>query len=553
MTRPRPNSHRSRRAPAAAVLLAALVLLAACGGSSEESTTTTVAEADTQSLNIGQPRDEGDPVPGGTLTVALPTDVNGFDPTTDAFGISATTVAQSIFDPLAVVAPDGTIVPYLAESFTPNADFTSWTIQLREGVTFSDGTPVDAAAVAGHLQRGIDSPTVGRAARGVSAVTASGPLSVTVDVDAPWAQFPSSLTTQLGLVGAPAMYASEDPSSNPIGSGPFTLTDWRPGDRTLVTARDDYWIEDRPWLDEVEFRVVPNPTSRVATLGEAEVDMILAEDAGVVGRTEQLDGVRVDAYPGALVQSVVLNTASGPAADPEVRRALALATDQDLLAEIVTSGNAAPARSIWGPASIWTVDDEAYPRPAVEEAVEAVSRIERRTGQPLEIAITVGNSTGRSIAEVLADQWGQAGIDVEVVNVDGTTATLALVNGDFDAYISGRFGRPEPDMEYTFLHSKFIGEPGAFSTNLARFGNDAIDAALDRARASADPEERQASLQVVSDELADALPYLYIWYEVIGVGALDAVGGQSRVTLPDGQEAAVFNGQFFVGDIWVDR
>lgn len=106
-------------------------------------------------------------------------------------------------------------------------------------------------------------------------------------------------------------------------------------------------------------------------------------------------------------------------------------------------------------------------------------------------------------------------------------------------------------MEYTFLHSRFVAPDNGFSTNVARFADPDVDAALDASRATQDLEARRDQYQLVSDALAEELPYLYLWYETIGLVASGDIGGLSRLTLPGEEgEAAVVNAQVWVGDVW---
>ena len=123
-----------------ATLASLMVFAVACGGgddggSSGESDTT---EGSGTSEAPSTEAPEGEPVVGGTLRVGLEADVDGLNPTASALAVSGLTMAQAVFDPLFTFTADGDVVPYLAESITPNADFTEWTLKLREGVTFHD-------------------------------------------------------------------------------------------------------------------------------------------------------------------------------------------------------------------------------------------------------------------------------------------------------------------------------------------------------------------------------------------------------------------------------
>src|SRR5690606_28312888 len=141
---------------------------------------------------------EGDPVPGGSVVFALEAETSGWDPTLDRWAVSGHQVGQTIFDQLATFNEDGEAVPYLAEEFTPNEDYTQWEIKLREGIEFHDGTPLTSEAVKvlfeQHAQSGLTRPTV----RPVEDVEVVDDLTARVNLNSPWASFPVVLTSQVG-------------------------------------------------------------------------------------------------------------------------------------------------------------------------------------------------------------------------------------------------------------------------------------------------------------------------------------------------------------------
>src|SRR5690606_13441593 len=139
----------------------------------------------------------------------------------------------------------------------PNEDGTVWTIGLREGVVFHDGTPVDAEAVKQNLEAHMSSGLTGSAVSPIETVTVEDPLTVRVDMKIPWAAFGSALTSQVGFVQAPSQIADPEGNRKPVGSGPFRFTKWVT-DASLDTERnEDYWREGLPYLDGVQFTPVP--------------------------------------------------------------------------------------------------------------------------------------------------------------------------------------------------------------------------------------------------------------------------------------------------------
>ena len=142
------------------------------------------------------------PTPGGKLVYGIEADTGSpWEPSKALFAISGHTVIRSIYDSLTIATVDGTVVPYLAESVTPNADFTVWTIKARSGITFHDGTPFDGAAIVDNLTRHFKSfltakvlTDVATNADGTPQIVVTDPMTVQVTMKRPWVPFPIYLT-----------------------------------------------------------------------------------------------------------------------------------------------------------------------------------------------------------------------------------------------------------------------------------------------------------------------------------------------------------------------
>jgi ABC-type transport system substrate-binding protein len=158
---------------AVAAVVALGLFAAACGGSGGGDNSATASSDVTVKA-------ASEPTQGGTVKFAVEAESDGFNPTTNRWAVSGHTVGSAIFDPLSAYDENGTAQPYLAKSFTPSADYKTWTIELRPNVNFSNGTPVDGAAVAKSLNAMKKDVLVGIALANITSVVASGPLSVTV-------------------------------------------------------------------------------------------------------------------------------------------------------------------------------------------------------------------------------------------------------------------------------------------------------------------------------------------------------------------------------------
>ena len=237
-------------------LLGVLVIaVAACGGTSSKNGS---GSAGTSAA------DSGKPTSGGKVVYGLESDTGGgFCLPSGQLAISGVMVADSIYDPLTWPNDKGEYVPYLAESVTPNAEFTEWTIKLRSGITFTDGSPLDAETVKLNLDsyRGknpdISSALFSLVLRNVTDVTVTGPLTVVVKMASPWVAFPAYLFSfgRMGMMAKAQLTDNQTCPSKLIGTGPFKLKGgWTPGAPVELVKNGDYWRKDAngrqlPYLD----------------------------------------------------------------------------------------------------------------------------------------------------------------------------------------------------------------------------------------------------------------------------------------------------------------
>src|ERR1700677_3896406 len=202
---------------------AASVTLAGCSSGAATSS----ASAGPQPRGSKEGVNHGTPKKGGSVTIGTMAEVNGLNPSSAQWDTNGILYANTIYDPLMWVAADGTVQPYLAKSVTPNEDYTVWTMTLRPGVTFSDGSYLTPTVVKNNFAALAASPLTGQAAKGVT-VAVTGPLTLTYSLDQPRPHFPFAFTTQGGYVVGQAMLdqAAAGKTIAPVGTGPFVLSSW---------------------------------------------------------------------------------------------------------------------------------------------------------------------------------------------------------------------------------------------------------------------------------------------------------------------------------------
>jgi peptide/nickel transport system substrate-binding protein len=541
------HSSRSVRRGLVALVIAMAFIAGACGSSSDsssgDSNSGPGAASDDRSTDVTIAA-EGPPKVGGTLTYALAAESDGWNPTKNRWSGDGTMVGLAIYDPLAAFDENAVAQPYLAEAFTPSSDFMEWTITLRSGVTFQDGSPLDASVLKTIFETHLASPLTAPALGDLDTVTATGPLTAVFKMKAPWATFPSSLTGQLGMVPSPATLADESGTALPIGTGPFEMTDWQTGDTVTTVKNDSYWRTDEsgvklPYLGGVTFKVVPEFQTKINAVITGDVDMASTSvPEGVIPAREAADKGEIQLVEnnGETEEAfVMLNALQAPFDSLTARQAMAYATDQAAYIAAVDLGNTQPLHTVFREGTPF-YKDSPYPEFDLEKATDLVKQYEQESGQSLAFTLRSDSTAqGSQQAQFLKALYEAAGMKVDIKLEDQATLIISAVTGDYQATTWGQFGSPDPDYDYLWWISDNAAPKGELGLNIARNKDDQIDAALKAARSTTDLATRQENYGIVSDRLNEDLPYIWLARGHYITVATNEVRGITQGPLPDGQ------------------
>lgn len=529
------------------IVAAMLVVVSACGGDSSDDADGTTATTEPADVII---EPSGPPRHGGRIVYALASESDGWNPTEGRWATDGTQVGLAIFDPLSAYDVEGNWAPYLAESITPNDDFTVWTIQLREGVTFHNGRPLDAQAVLrtveGHRQSALTRPALVN----IDTVEATGPLTVTIRMHEPWAAFPVALTGQAGVIPAPEQLDSPDASRFPIGTGPFKFVSWEP-DKSLVVERNpDYWQRDEngqqlPYLDGIEFRPIPDASARTASIQTGDVDMTHTVDI------QSIDVFREMARNGQLqiyeqrgpseVTFAQFNMLQPPFDDIRARKAVVHAINKQVWVDVVTQGQNEPANSVFRPSSRW-YHDAGYPSYDPEEARRLVEEYEAEKG-PLEFSYSViSTPEGVRQGELIKSMLEEVGMTVTIKSTDAATFIVDGALGNYQMTAWGQFGSPDPDYEHVWWYSANASPIGQLALNFPRNRDPLVDEALNRARATDDFETRKQAYIDLQERFAEDVPYAFLDYPTPVKVARNHVRGMLQDKLPNGEQSVPMGG-----------
>ena len=501
------------------------------------------------------------PKKGGSLIFGVDAEEQGFNPTTARFDEVGVMYARTVFDPLAIILPNGSWAPYLAQSVVPNATYSAWTINLRPNVVFHDGTPLDGAALLMNFEAQLHSLLTGPELQPVvENFTQTGPLAVTVNLKQPWIPFPFYLAGgiggQLAYPMAPSMInAPNGGTDNPVGTGPFKFTEWVPNDHFTATANPNYWRPGLPHLHQVTYKPIPDDTARSEALQSGTIDMMITDTPQeiVLYRGNRQWSYVDDSGPvvgEADMNCVQLNLAVAPFNNPTVRLAMAKAVSPAAYARIIDIGVNPVSTGLFSPGTPY-YSKTTLPAYDPAGAKRLIQQVRQQTGKPVAFTLGTTNSPSAIRAQTyLAQQYKQAGMVVTTTVVEQNDYIDNALSGKFQAYTWRQFGAVNPDLNYIFW-STTTYSANNLSINMARNNDPRIEAALQVGRTSTNPQARISAYQNINEYLAQDLPYLWGDRATWAVITHPNVQNFNNPTTPSGQKAyGMIGGSVWTTQIW---
>lgn len=448
-------------------------------------------------------------VSGGRMVIAINTEPTTFDAhlTTGAGSIGllgATLVARN--------PQTDELVPYLATRWTTSEDGLVWEFTLREDVVFHNGDPLTAEDYAWTFTRWLNPETASPSVAAVSAIIAAeapAPYTLRLTLAIPFAPLLDNLT--VAYAQPLNRRAVEEGGANygvqPVGVGPFRFKEWIPGERFVFERNPDYnWAPDfvhqgAAYLDEIEYRFIPEYATLIAAIEAGEVDTSFGETINPrdVPLLQDLGFTLVETYLGGMDPYVLMNVAAPPFDDLRVRQAFNMAVERQSIIQVVAGGSAIPQ---YGPISVSVagydpvVETAALPydldaaRALLAEAGYADSDgdgIVEKDGQPFALTLLLTPNYA-TLAQVLQEQYRQLGVQLELQQGDLGTLFGAVVTGQYQLAI-GFYTYNEADIMFIFYHSSSLG-----ALNVSQVNDPALDEILVRTRTAPDPATRQAAV-----------------------------------------------------------
>ena len=269
-----------RRTGGVMVLLGAVTVIAALapGGSSRAATSARkpAKPAGTVKPTTALPVTSARPVARGKLVVGTNGDFPGLDPAAVAVDVTNSGIGSAIYEELVDGSIGAAPKPGLASAYTEAPDRKSWTLTIRDGVTFHDGTKLDATAVKLNLERQRKSPVNALSMALIKSIDVVDPLTVRLILDKPYSAMPYLLAGNAGIMISPKAIAEHSDILNraptDAGTGPYVLKDWVPGDHLTVVRNPNYWETGKPYVDALKIVSISDPTARLNALLSGQID-----------------------------------------------------------------------------------------------------------------------------------------------------------------------------------------------------------------------------------------------------------------------------------------
>ncbi|WNM26333.1 ABC transporter substrate-binding protein [Demequina capsici] len=498
MTNPFRLSRRHLVAPAA--VLAAATALAGCSSSS--GTEATVSASST-------------PAAAQDVVFAIKEDPTCLDPQQTSMTTSLN-IGRQLTDSLLDQDPaTGDIVPWLASDWSVNDDATAYTFTLRDGVTFSDGTPLTSEVVAENFDAimalGSSASLASAYLAGYTGTDVTSETEFTVNFSAPNVQFAQGATTMsLGILSADTVAASaEDRCQSVVGTGPFVLDSYTVNDSVKIVKRDGYdWGSElrghtgEAYLDSVTFPIITEASVRTGGLESGEYDLI--QDVPYIDES-RFSGDAFHLYAAAnpgVPNSFVINTTHGLMGDEAVRQAITKSLDRDQINVLTGSASGqAPTSVLTSSTPGYTDlgDTLAYDPEGAAALLEAdgwtlgSDGIYQKDGQTLTFTVTAFYA--QDVLEAAQMQLADNGIDMQINMVSAGDFFGAIASGDYDALGAG-LTRTDPDVLRVLLSVDSASRWGIVD-------DPELESLLQEQAATVDTDARQAIVDQIQQLVAE--------------------------------------------------
>ena len=485
------------------------------------------------------------PKSGGDLVIAVTSEATAFDPHYGTGYYSDIAMAFT-HERLVTFDADGNTIPLLAKSWE-TVDPLTWDFHLQQGVKFQDGSEFNAEVVAWYFNFSLDAQneTAWRTevAPILDKVEAVDPNTVRFHLKQPQASLPVTLASWPTGAGIKSRKAWEEKGkeaslTEPVGTGPFILEEWRRGDRYIFSRNPDYWQDGLPYLDRVVVRIVPEAAVQLAALRAGEVDIIDAAPRHEVPRLRD-EGMQIVSAAGWQQEILWMNNLMPPFDDQRVRLAIAKSIDRQRIVDTLFFGTATAASGGIPPghwAAAEGLQNSTYDPDGARELLAAAGH---DGGFEVELLTSTRQPELKPEAELIQQMLAEIGVTASIKVLElGAWWDVVLAKPYKYQIVLGEYSLAPDPHDFLWLNLRSDNQYA-----LSRPQSSQIDELLDKGRGSSNREERTAIYRQVQ-ELVDAeAPIVFLLHRDV-----------LRATGPAVRDFSIAgNGYIFATVVWVNR
>ena len=478
----------------------------------------------------------GQPRSGGTITVGLAEAPDALDPTT-----AATYVGRIVFanmcEKLYDVGNNLQLVPQLAASMPKvSNDGKTYTIKLRQGVKFNDGTTFDANAVKTTLNHYLTDPKSSRAAElaALKSVSVVDPSTVKLELKQPYAPLTAVLADRSGMMLSPRQLSKlgDNFSKDPVCVGPFSFKSRPSSDQINLVKSQYYYDKSQVHLDGVKFLAVTQPNVRAANLRSGDIQVADRLAPPDVQTLKSQSNIKLSPVTSLGYQGITLNVsntkgagkpsstpADNPLAQhPELRQAFALTLDRNTINKVVFNGQYQPGCTPISPVSP-LAPKISCPKPDIAKAKQLVQQSGVHTPINVNLVVQADNSETAKLGTVIQSMAKQAGFAVHVQPTEFTTALNQAAQGHFQAFQVGWSGRLDPDANI----APFWDPTSSLNYSGANYSD--VQKLLNQERSSTDQNQRKQIFAALCQDFLKDNNIIYLYYPKMVMGSSSSVQG----------------------------
>lgn len=466
-----------------------------------------------------------EPTEGGTLIMAIDTTPRHLNPAVQSGNATGQPGTQLFAAPLRY--DEGwNPQPYLAKSWSVSEDGLAVTLNLVENATFHDGHPITSEDVAFSVETVKANHPFKSMFAPVEQVETPDPHTAVLRLAQPHPALMLAMSSQLLSIIPKHVYGDgQDPKTHPqnsedlVGSGPFKLVEFVRDQHIILERYENFFIEDRPYLDKIVMRIIKDGATRTIALESGEIMLSGFEQTPRdLARMQKNDDLAVSGEGYAAIGSVIwlaFNTKDGKTSDQAVRQAIAYAVDRDFILKAIMLGTAQAAKTGIHPGSPF-YDGSAHgydlDLDKARQLLDDAGYAKGEDGMRFGLTVDYGWATAKPVAEYLKPQLKKIGIDVTVrASADFPTWSKRVSNHDFDITLDNVFNWGDPVIGVHRTYDSQNIKKGVIWSNTQQYANERIDELMKLAGATYDNDKRKEYYAEFQQILADELPVYWLY------------------------------------------